>query len=171
MKAEIISQPTSGEYEERIYEIQSNWNSPFWTWVKFNKENGDETVGQFRGFPKSVKISHSRNEVLVLTSDYLYSLDCDNFDLLETDIQTEYQGIEVSPKGEFILHTYFDIMKMEDSFNEIIEIELPFEMNSIEFKNWIGDILEFECESIENRVMKNMILDVEYLTVFMELDS
>lgn len=171
MKAEIISQPISGEFEEIIYEIQSPWNSSFWTWVKFRKENGDEIVGQFPGVPKSVKISHSQNEILVLTSNHLYRLDGDNFDLIETDIQTECKGIEVSPKGEFVLHTYYNIMKMEYSINELIDIKLPFKMDSIKFKSWHGNLLEFECESVYERVKKNMILDVDCLTIFMELDS
>jgi hypothetical protein len=33
--AEIINLPYSGQYEEKIYDISSPWNSQEWTWVKF----------------------------------------------------------------------------------------------------------------------------------------
>lgn len=37
-KAEIIYQPSSGQYKERIYDITSSWNSQNWTWVKFEED-------------------------------------------------------------------------------------------------------------------------------------
>ena len=63
LKAEIINQPYSGEFKKRIYDVESPWNSQSWTWIKFTDENMSETVGQFRGFPKEVKYSESRNEI------------------------------------------------------------------------------------------------------------
>lgn len=36
--AEIIDQPFSGQYKERIYDVTSPWNSQDWTWVKFEDE-------------------------------------------------------------------------------------------------------------------------------------
>lgn len=35
--AEQISQPYSGEYEEKIYDIESNWNSSDWIWIRFEE--------------------------------------------------------------------------------------------------------------------------------------
>ena len=70
--AEIINQPHSGQYKERIYDVQSPWNSQSWSWVRFTDESGNEFVGQFRGSPRSVKVSRLRNEIIVLTSDYVF---------------------------------------------------------------------------------------------------
>lgn len=33
--AQIVNQPLSGEYEDRIYDISSHWNSQKWNWIKF----------------------------------------------------------------------------------------------------------------------------------------
>ena len=66
MKAEIINQPYSGEYKERIYDLESPWNSQSWTWIKFTDKKGIEKVGQFRGMPKQVKVSVLNKEIIVL---------------------------------------------------------------------------------------------------------
>jgi len=42
IKAEIIDQPYSGQYKEKIYDISSQWNSQMWTWVKFFDEDYTE---------------------------------------------------------------------------------------------------------------------------------
>ena len=97
MKTEIINQPYSGEFKERIYDIDSHWNSQSWTWIKFTDENMIEIVGQFRGFPKNVKYSKNRNEIIVLTSDYVYRLNASDLNIIESESRPEYQDVEVSP--------------------------------------------------------------------------
>ena len=47
-KAEHIEQPHSGQYFEKNYDIESQWKSKDWTWIKFDDENG-EWCGEFRG--------------------------------------------------------------------------------------------------------------------------
>lgn len=79
IKAEVINQPYSGEYNERIYDISSPWNSQSWAWIKFTNEDLTEWCGNFRGFPRDVAVSKKYNSVLVLTSDYLFKLDCLEF--------------------------------------------------------------------------------------------
>lgn len=39
INAEIISRPDSGEYSERIFDVESAWNSQSWTFVRFTDEN------------------------------------------------------------------------------------------------------------------------------------
>ena len=48
LNIEQISQPYSGEYEEIIFDIESNWNSSDWSWIRFEE---DTTIwcGEFRG--------------------------------------------------------------------------------------------------------------------------
>lgn len=67
--AEIMGQP---------YDILSKWNSPKWTWVKFINDDFSEWCGEFRGEPRGVALSKKYNQILILTSDYLYQLDCLN---------------------------------------------------------------------------------------------
>lgn len=150
MKAKIINQPKSGEYEERIYDIKSPWNSQSWTWIKFTDKNGINKVGQFRGMPIQVKVSDLRNEIIVLTSDHIFQLDINELNIIETKRQTQYQDLEVSPKGAFIFHNYYEILKMENSLSEMTKIESPFEMDDIQFIKWNGNELIFTCEEFGN---------------------
>ena len=150
MKAEIINQPYSGEFEERIYDVESVWNSQSWTWIKFTEENGNEKVGQFRGFPKNVKVSKQKNEIVVLTSDCVFRLDALELNIIESEKQADYGNLEVTPNGTFILSEYSDIYKLENSLSDMQNIKSPFEMDMIEFKSWNRIILEFECTEIAN---------------------
>lgn len=50
-QAQIINQPYSGEYDEKIYNLRSKCNSRDWTWVKFTNEDYTEWCGQFQGAP------------------------------------------------------------------------------------------------------------------------
>ena len=54
--AERIDQPYSGEYTERIYDIDTSWNSSDWTWIKFFDDD-EVWCGNFRGKYKGVVVS------------------------------------------------------------------------------------------------------------------
>lgn len=43
IEGQIVSRPYSGEYDERIYDNNSSWNSQNWTYIKFT--NGDYSDG------------------------------------------------------------------------------------------------------------------------------
>ena len=150
LKTEIINQPYSGEFKERIYDIESPWNSQSWTWIKFTDEDLNETVGQFRGTPKEVKYSENRNEIIVLTSDYVFLLNASDLNVIESESQPEYQDVEVSPNGIFFFHNYYEIEKMNSSLSDLTEIQSPFKMDDIRFRKWNGKILEFECDEFTN---------------------
>ena len=87
IEAKIISRPYSGEYTERIYDNESDWNSQNWTFVKFTNDDYSEWCGEFRGFPVDVSISPQNKIILVLTSDYLYQLDINSGNLIEIEHQ------------------------------------------------------------------------------------
>lgn len=160
METEIIAQPISGKFEERIYDNSSAWNSQDWTWVKFTDDNLKVTVGQFRGSPKNVKFSENRNEIIVLTSDYAYRLSAKNLDLIEYREQTGYQDLELSPNGIFLFHNFYEIEKMGKGLNDMEEIKSPFQMDCIQFLNWKGNNLQFSCDEFTNwERQENMILD------------
>ena len=150
MKAEIINQPSSGEYQEIIYDFSNPWNSQSWTWVKFTDVYENDFVGQFRGITKDVKVSLKLNEIIVLTSDYIYRLNATDLNIIETIEQPQYQNVEVSPNGVFIFHDYYEIEKMGDSLSEMTTIDSPFKMDLIRFKKWNGYNLEFECDEFCN---------------------
>lgn len=166
MKAELINKPYSGEFKERIYDIESPWNSQDWTWIKFVNENGIEKVGQFRGFPKGVKVSKSRNEIIVLTSDYVFHLDSNKLDLIETENQPNYENLEVTTNGVFVFSEFSNIYKMDNSLSDMKVIKSPFEMDLIKFKSWNENVLEFECTELGNYERnENMELDTTDWTI------
>lgn len=150
LEAEIISQPYSGEYTERIYDNESAWNSQNWTFIKFTNTDYSEWCGQFRGFPRQVAISVPKSIILVLTSDYFYQLDLKTGDLTDLEDQPHYQNLTVAPNGDFILADYYNIEKITTSIKQKTLIESPIQMDIIEFKKWSGPKLEFTCDEFLN---------------------
>jgi len=148
--AEIISQPNSGEYKERIYDNESAWNSQSWTFIKFANDDYSEWCGQFRGFPRQVAISTAGSVILVLTSDYLYQLDRETGNLTDLEDQPQYQKLTVAPNGDFILADYHNFEKVTTSIKHKESIESPIQMDFIEFKNWESSKLEFTCDEFLN---------------------
>ena len=150
IEAEIINQPCSGEYTERIYDNESAWNSQSWTFIKFTNDDYSEWCGQFRGFPRQVGVSKSRDIVLVLTSDYLFQLDRKTGDLKELEDQPQYQNLTTTPNGDFILADYYNFEKVTTSIKQREPIESPIQMDIIEFKKWDNEKLEFTCDEFLN---------------------
>ena len=150
MQVEIIPQPYSGAYKEVIYDIENAWNSSSWTWVKFTNDDGNETVGQFRGAPITVQSSEVKKEIIVLTSDHVFRLNTTDLTLIETQSDTLYENVTVSPDGTFIFCDSFEVEKMNDSLSSMIVIEAPFKMHFIQFKKWKDHLLEFTCDNEEN---------------------
>ena len=150
VKAEIINQPTSGEYKERIFDIASPWNSQNWSWIKFTNENKTEWCGHFRGFPKGVAISSKINAVFVLTSDYLFKLTTNNGELIEYEEQPQYHNLTVSPLGDFILADYYNIEVIDSTLDERVTLMTPIKMDNIKFQKWQNNKLLITGEEFMN---------------------
>lgn len=146
--AEWIEQPVSGMYTERIYDIASPWNSQDWTWIKFTDENG-EWCGEFRGAYKGISVSGKYGIVVVLTSDYMFSLDIRTADVIEYDSQPSYVDITTSPKGEIFLTDGYSIeifSEDEDGKIERIPItNIPVNPDNLKFEEWDHNILKISC--------------------------
>lgn len=147
---EIINQPNSGEFEERIYDNQSPWNSAIWTYVKFVSLDFSEWCGVFRGQGRKIANSKLRNEILVLTSDYLWRLNRTNGELIEIEDQPQYQNLTVAPNGDFILADYYKIIRIKESIKNPINISSPIQMDMIKFKGWNGNKLNINCDEFMN---------------------
>jgi hypothetical protein len=145
IEAKIISQPDSGDYTERVYDYESVWNSQSWTFIKFVNDDYSKWCGQFRGFPKQVAISTTRDIVLVLTSDYLFQLDSKTGNVTEIEDRPQYQNLTVAPNGDFILADFYNFEKVTTSIKNKVSIDSPIEMDTIEFKKWNNSRLEFTC--------------------------
>ena len=84
MNLEHIPQPYSGEYEEKIYDIKSNWNSSNWTWLKF-EEDSLVWCGEFRGKYIGATYSEVKGIIVVITSDYVYILDIETKEVIDSE--------------------------------------------------------------------------------------
>lgn len=149
-KAEIIKLPYSGQYKEKIYDISSPWNSSNWTWVKFLNEDLTEWCGEFRGSPRAVVISKKHNYVLVLTSDYLYQLDCLSEELIDYESHPQYQDLAVTPLGDIILADYNHIEVKGSTLEDMKLLESPIEMDMIKFHGWSNNKLLITCDELFN---------------------
>jgi len=151
INAEIISQPDSGIYTEKIYDISNPWNSLDWTWVKFLNDDYTEWCGEFRGFPRNVAFSLKYNIVLVLTSDYLYQIDCASAKILEYEFQHQYKNLTAIPTGEFLLSDDYKIyIARTSSLKDMQIIKSPLEMDNIRFDSWHDNKLKISCEEFLN---------------------
>jgi len=149
-EAKIINQPYSGQYEERIYDIPSSWNSQKWTWIKFSNEDFSEWCGEFRGSPRYVAISKKHNSILVLTSDYLYQLDRISEELIEYETQRQYNNLILTPSGDFIISDSYSIELVKSTIKEKQSIVSPIHMDMIKFHSWLNNKLLITCEEFLN---------------------
>ena len=153
--AEIINQPYSGEYDERIYDNISPWNSSCWTWVKFTEGN-KEWCGQFRGERINVALSLSSKTILILTSDYLFAIDINSGDLINSKEQTGYINLTAIPSGDFLVSDYYSIEKISKDLMNLDKIPTPIEMDNIKFQYWQDEILYFTCDEFLNYNNENI---------------
>lgn len=164
IRVEIIEQPFSGEYEEIIYDVESCWNSSFWTYIKFINKDSKEWCGVFRGRSGQVSISMKHNIILILTSDYLFQLDIHFGKLMiYDDHRNYYQGLTVSPLQDFIICDYSSIYKIKGNIYERTELEFPMSISLVDYvklKKWESNILEFTCE--EPTAVHHFLCEMEY---------
>lgn len=165
-KVTHIEQPYSGEYEEKIYDIESPWNSSDWSWVKF-EENLFAWCGEFRGKYRGAVFSEKIGIVVVLTSDYMYILDIDTKELIDYERQPSYVDITCTPMKDILLSDGYglSIFKGKNIAN-IEPIVLPVNADFLKFIKYDGKILIMNCEEFcnwSNRII--LLLDCESLTV------
>ena len=150
IEAKIINQPESGQYLEKIYDIQSPWNSQEWTWIKFINADFSEWCGQFRGLPRQIAISEKHKIILLLTSDYLYQLGQKEAEIIQFEERPSFQNLCVTDHGDFILSDYYDFEKITNNIKNKEQIVGPIQMDNIKFKKITGSKLEFTCEEFLN---------------------
>lgn len=149
-RAEIIDQPYSGKYKEKIFDVTSAWNSQSWTWIRFEEDDLTEWCGEFRGEPLAVALSKKFHIVLVLTSDYLYQVNCLSGELITSESNSHYQSLTGTPSGVFVIADYSDIMKIESNLDEVKQLKSPVKMDNIKFGKWSMNKLSISCDEFLN---------------------
>jgi len=163
----ITEQPLAGQYKEMTYDAPSL--SYEWTWVKFEDENYNENYGQFRGSPKKVALSLKHAKCYVLTSDYLYEIDCQdpsNYKVRDYwDCGSVITNLTVSPNGDIILADDYTIFAIGHSFDEKTTLESPIPMDLIEFQQWDNQRLHISCFEFLTDIKVELKLDAITMTI------
>lgn len=146
VQGDIINQPYSGQFNERIYDNLSPWNSQGWSWIKFVEDDLTEWVGQFRGYPIGVATSKELGQTVVLTGDYIFRLNNMTGDVIEIESQSQYHSLTTAPDGTFILADYNSIMHLMSELKSMRKIESPIQMDMIKFLGWTDSKLHFTCD-------------------------
>jgi len=163
-RLEIINQPFSGQFKERIYDTQNAWNSQNWTWIKVLEDNGFEWCGQFRGVLLSIGFSNKIKYLYILTSDNLYVLDKLGGDIHKIIPQTNFKNIINTPNDDLIFYDDNNLFLLSEQ-NQILKIETTISMDFIEFKTWEGNKFIFDCYEIGIWNNVTMELDMENLLI------
>lgn len=151
MDSKIIEQPYSGKYKEIIFDIKSNWNSSDWTYIEFEEDDFSKWCGVFRGAPMGVVISVVCQNVLILTSDYLYQMDCYNGKIIDYESNGLYTNLTVDKfSGYFIISDDFKIEIIKNKLSNKILLESPIEMDMIKFLSWSNNKLLISCQGLRD---------------------
>ena len=150
ISAKYIEQPYDGEYREKIYDIESVWNSSDWIWIKFTDESG-EWCGEFRGKYRGVSVSNKLGVVVVLTSDHMYMLDINSAEVIGYLSQPMYVGITTSPLEDILITDGYSLeIFTANKIDARKNITTPINPDSLEFIEWNGNILKMTCYEFLN---------------------
>ena len=165
MKAEFIHQPTSGQYEEKTFDLNTVWKSQIWSWVKFTTNSGFVWVGVFRGEPKETAIAEKINQVGVLTSDGFYILDIDKKEILFFDQQTDFRELaEIPTKDKFIVADYDRIGIVDQNF-KVEFLKFDYGIDNVRFGKYNGTRLKLNFEKLQDYEIINGFLNTENLKI------
>lgn len=142
---EPISQPYSGEYEERIYDIESCWNSPEWTWIRF-VEDTSIWCGEFRGKYIGATFSEMKGIIIVVTSDYIFLIDITTKEIIDSERNFEYCDVTCTPLGDVLFSSGYGLEILRDrTISSVETIILPINTDSLRFVEYKDNILEMNC--------------------------
>ncbi len=160
-----IRMPKSGEYPERIYDIDGANTDVNWCWILFEEDNGDEWCGNFRGEFRGVEISEKYNMVVVLTSTYYYFIDLNSHEML--DYEDGYSGwVSKTPLGDILL-CFLDRLYLISgrSSQDKEEIEIPMYMDFVRVLGYEGTVLRMRYEDSEGLFGPAYDIELDCLTL------
>lgn len=144
--ARYISQPYSGEYIEKIYDIKSRWNSGDWSWVLFEDEKS-VWCGEFRGSFRGVALSEKLQIIVVLTSDYMYVLDIETSEVMDYRSQPPYVDITTTPSGDILVTDGYgvDVLKGKKLSDIDCITVVSVHPDNLRFQEYVENRLRIIC--------------------------
>ncbi len=161
-----IQQPVSGEFEERIYDVESRWNSGEWSWIKFEEDDLSVWCGEFRGSYRGAVLSEKFGAVAVLTSDCLYVLDVGTGDVIDCESQSGYIEITCTPFGDILLNNGYALYIFKGKNIASLEyLDVPTCHDWLRFIGYEGNILKINCEEVYDNCNELLLMDCETLDI------
>ena len=161
MKAEFIYQPISGQYEEKIFDLNTERKSHNWSWIKFTKKDGTEWIGVFRGEKEKIAIAEKINQTGILTSDGLYILDIEKKETLFFNCKTEFGELAESPTKDKFIVTEFGKIGIIDKNFKIEYLNLEFGIDNVVFGKYEKKRLKINFEKLPNYEIIDGFLNTE----------
>ena len=141
----------SAEYEERIYDIESPWNTSEWTWIKFEEDSGKIWVGQFRGEFTACGISVKHGIAVIITSMYICFIDLNCKEMIDYGAGILYKDIYQTVDGDILLSDGYSLSVVNgNAIDSIKNIELPIKADFLKFDSCSGNLLRLTCEEVCN---------------------
>lgn len=170
MIKQLENLPNSGQYEEILFDLADSWRGKNWHYVLFTMTNGQKWCGHFRGYDSNnflTAVLESINVSCVISGGQGYIIDIDNKVKIK-DID-ESMIISLSydnPSSSFIISTYWDIRRIDSTFNET-EISLPIKADGIHFMGNHDGIVDLEIEEIgpELNMNRSYYIDLTDCTI------
>ena len=165
-RAEHIEMPMSGTYNERIYDIESAWNTADWCWIQFEEDSGESWCGEFRGKYLSCAIVKEYSFVAVLTSCYLYYVDIATYELIDHSANHLYRSLYTIPSGMVLITDGYDLEVLTGNHtNQMRQIDLPMKCDCLAFDKCEGNILRMTCEELAVWDSYELYLDCNTLEI------
>jgi hypothetical protein len=157
MTQELDSPPTSGRYEEIIFDLGEPWRGQNWHYVLFTTATGDEWCGHFRE-----KESHNflttelpdKNIACVVSGGHGYIIDIGKKEKIKDLSSDMIISLASDNSTSFIVATYRNISRVDSYFNET-EIALPIQADGIYFLDTKDNKLSLDIEEIGADMKRN----------------
>jgi hypothetical protein len=167
VQADLVYQPTSGKYREKIFDIpKQDFTIRAWSWVLFTKSDGTEWVGSFHGGQGNKRFTAVFNDlpiVFIVSDGQGYIVNAETEELLQcTEEDTIREAISTSDTPLVIYANIWKIFTVDKS-RVVKELEVPFKFYFVWFKKVSGNILEMKYEEGYTGELKKAYLNTKTL--------
>ena len=158
MIKQLNNPPTSGQYEEIIFDLPDPWRGQNWHYVLFTMTNGQEWCGHFREKESNNFLIAELTDIniaCIISGGHGYIIDVNKKEKvkdLDSDVIVSLTSDNIS--SCFIISTYWYIQRVDNNFIEM-EINLPILADGINFLEITDRQLFLDIEEIGADMKRN----------------
>lgn len=169
MTTKLDRPPTSGQYEEIMFDLADTWRGQNWHYVLFTTTNGQEWCGHFREKEGSNFMTAElpdKNIACVVSGGHGYIIDIDKKEKIKDLASDMIISLASDNKSSFIIATYWNLQRVDSSFTET-DIKLPIQTDGIYFLDTKDKKLFLDIEEIgaDMKRNKDYYLDLKDWTI------